>query len=122
VLHSLAHAIDRASAALTARASRSSLKTDAARLTTKTRDHGHRSGARSVHRPRTWRDGAIKPAAMTAVASKPREVTGRIVRPAAERTEPEGFAAGTVKDYDAVRNDPSLPRSSGAVESNVCKP
>ncbi|MFK9339938.1 transposase, partial [Escherichia coli] len=30
-----------------------------------------------------------------------------------------GFAAGLVKDYDAVRNGLTLPYSSGAVEGNV---
>jgi transposase len=121
----------------------------------------------------TWRDGAIKPAAMTAVAPKPREVNGWIIRPAAERTDGEqadldrilqrreslrivvrlvgdfagmlrqrqgqhldtwiargqasgtaqlaGFAAGLLKDYDAVRNGLALSFSSGAVEGNVCR-
>lgn len=32
-----------------------------------------------------------------------------------------GFAAGLVKDYDAVRNGLTLPYSSGAVEGNVCR-
>ena len=32
-----------------------------------------------------------------------------------------GFAAGLVKDYDAVRNGLTLPYSRGAVEGNVCR-
>ncbi|PZG22599.1 hypothetical protein C1I95_04880 [Micromonospora craterilacus] len=148
--------------------------TNAAWLTTELRDRGYRGSERSVRRLlHTWRDGTIKPAAMTAVAPKPREVTGWIIRPAAERTEREhadlarilqrceslrtvdrlvsdfagmlrqrqgqhldtwitqaqasgvaqlaGFAAGLLKDYDAVRNGLTLPWSSGAVEGNVCK-
>lgn len=31
-----------------------------------------------------------------------------------------GFAAGLLKDYEAVRNGLTLPWSSGAVEGNVC--
>jgi transposase len=33
----------------------------------------------------------------------------------------QGFAAGLLKDYDAVRNGLSLSRSSGAVEGAVCR-
>jgi transposase len=33
----------------------------------------------------------------------------------------QGFAAGLLKDYDAVRNGLTLPWSSGAVEGAVCK-
>lgn len=33
----------------------------------------------------------------------------------------EGFAAGLIKDYDAVRNGLTLAWSSGAVEGTVCK-
>ncbi|MEV0733389.1 transposase [Polymorphospora sp. NPDC050346] len=148
--------------------------TNAARLTTELRDRGYRGSERSVRRLlHTWRDCTIKPAAMTAISPKPREVTGWLIRPVAERTEPEhadlgrilqrceslrtvdrlvsdfagmlrqrqgqhldtwitqaqasavpqlaGFAAGLLKDYDAVRNGLTLPWSSGAVEGNVCK-
>jgi transposase len=137
-------------------------------------ERGYRGSTRTVRRLlQTWRDGTIKPAAMTAVAPKPREVTGWIIRPAAERTDREqadldrilqrceelrtvdrlvsdfasmlrqlqgqhmdtwiaqartsgvaqlaGFAAGLLKDYDAVRNGLTLPWSSGAVEGNVCR-
>ncbi|WP_203859694.1 transposase [Plantactinospora mayteni] len=120
-----------------------------------------------------WRDGTIKPTAVTAVAPKPREVTGWIIRPASERSDDEqrglarilarcdslstveqlvsdftgmlrqrqgqhldtwvaqakasgvaqlaGFAAGLLKDYDAIRNRLTLRCSSGAVEGNVCR-
>ena len=148
--------------------------TNAKWLTTELRERGYRGSERSVRRLlHTWRDGTIKPAAMTAVAPKPREVTGWIIRPVAERTDREhadlarilqrcdslrtvdqlvsdfagmlrhrqgqhldtwiaqgqasgvphlaGFAAGLLKDYDAVRNGLTLPWSSGAVEGNVCK-
>ncbi|WP_204038229.1 ISL3 family transposase, partial [Micromonospora qiuiae] len=148
--------------------------TNATRLTAELRERGYRGSARTVRRLlQSWRDGTIKPTAMTAVAPKPREVTGWIIRPAAERTDREradlarilgrcdslrtvdrlvsdfagmlrqrqgqhldtwitqarssgvaqlaGFAAGLVKDYDAVRNGLTLPYSSGAVEGNVCR-
>jgi transposase len=148
--------------------------TNAASLTTELRERGYRGSARTVRRLlQTWRDGTVKPAAMTAVAPKPRKVTGWIIRPAAERADREhadldrilqrceqlrtvdrlvsdfagmlrqrqgqhldtwitqaqtsgipqlaGFAAGLLKDYDAVRNGLTLPWSSGAVEGNVCK-
>jgi len=143
-------------------------------LSTELRERGYRGSARTVRRLlQAWRDGAIKPTAVVAVAPKPREVTGWIIRPAAERTDREqsdlarvlqrcdslrtvdelvsdfagmlrqrqgqhvdtwitqvrasgvaqlaGFAAGLVKDYDAVRNGLTLPYSSGAVEGNVCR-
>jgi transposase len=143
-------------------------------LTTELRERGYRGSARTVRRLlQTWRDGAIKPTAVAAVAPKPREVTGWIIRTAAERTDREqadlarildrcdslrtvdelvsdfagmlrqlqgqhldtwitqarasavpqlaGFAAGLLKDYDAVRNGLTLPYSSGAVEGNVCR-
>jgi transposase len=148
--------------------------TNAAMLTTELRERGYQGSTRTVRRLlQTWRDGTIKPAAMTAVAPKPREVTGWIIRAAAERTDREqadldrilqrceelrtvdrlvsdfagmlrqlqgqhmdtwiaqsqtsgvaqlaGFAAGLLKDYDAVRNGLTLPWSSGAVEGNVCR-
>jgi hypothetical protein len=140
--------------------------TNAVLLTTELREHGYRGSARTVRRLlQTWRDGAIKPTAVAAVAPKPREATGWIIRPAADRTDCEqtdlarilercdslrtvdelvsdfagmlrqlqgqhldtwitrarasavarlaGFAAGLVKDYDAVRNGLTLPYSSG---------
>lgn len=40
---------------------------------------------------------------------------------ASEVAQLAGFAAGLVKDYDAVRNGLTLPYSSGAVEGNVCR-
>jgi transposase len=148
--------------------------TNAVRLTTELRDRGYRGSARTVRRLlQTWRDGTVKPTAVTAVAPKPREVTGWIIRPTGDRTEDEqsglarifercdslrtvdrlvsdfagmlrqlqgqhldtwiaqakqsgithlaGFAAGLIKDYDAVRNGLTLPHSSGAVEGNVCR-
>jgi transposase len=148
--------------------------TNAVLLSTELRERGYRGSARTVRRLlQTWRDGTIKPTAVTAVAPKPREVTGWIIRPAAERTDREqadlarildrcdslrtvdelvsdfagmlrqrqgqhldtwitqarasavaqltGFAAGLLKDYDAVRNGLTLPYSSGAVEGNVCR-
>ncbi|MDT5030759.1 MAG: hypothetical protein QOC94_930 [Actinoplanes sp.] len=148
--------------------------TNAVQLTTELRERGYRGSARTVRRLlQTWRDGTIKPTAVAAVAPKPREVTGWIIRPAAERTDREqadlarildrcdslrtvdelvsdfagmlrqrqgqhldtwitqarasavaqlaGFAAGLLKDYDAVRNGLTLPYNSGAVEGNVCR-
>lgn len=64
--------------------------TNAARLTTELRDRGYRGSTRTVRRLlQTWRDGTITPTAVTAVAPKPREVTGWIIRPAGERTDDE---------------------------------
>jgi hypothetical protein len=43
-------------------------------------------------RPRllqSWRDGTVNPSVMVAVAPKPREVTGWIIKPAAERSDRE---------------------------------
>jgi transposase len=148
--------------------------TNAVTLTNELRERGYRGSARTVRRlMQTWRDGTINPAKVIAVAPKPREVTGWIIRPAAKRTDREqadldrillrcdslrivdqlvsdfagmlrqlrgrhldswirnaqasgitqlaGFAAGLLKDYDAVRNGLTLPWSSGAVEGNVGK-
>ncbi|MCM4078719.1 transposase [Paractinoplanes hotanensis] len=56
--------------------------TNAVRLTTELRDRGYRGSARTVRRLlQTWRDGTVKPTAVTAVAPKPRQVTGWIIRP-----------------------------------------
>jgi transposase len=148
--------------------------TNAASLTAELRGRGYRGSTRTVRRHlQGWRDGSIKPAAMTAIAPKPREVTGWLIRPVGERTDREQadltrilqrcdslrtvdrlvsdfagmlrqrqgqhldtwitqarasavaqlarFAAGLLKDYDAVRNGLTLPFSSGAVEGNVGK-
>jgi transposase len=121
----------------------------------------------------TWRSGTVPPAATPVTTPKPRQVTGWIIRPTADRSETEqadlarildrcqtlrtvdelasdfggtlrhrqgqhldtwianaqasdipqlqGFAAGLVKDYDAVRNGLTLTWSSGPVEGAICK-
>lgn len=62
--------------------------TNAAILATELRERGHRGAARSVCRLlHTWRTGATPPTAIPVVTSKPREVTGWIIRPAVDRTE-----------------------------------
>lgn len=64
--------------------------TNAAWLTAELRERGYRGSERTVRRQlHTWRDGSVKPTAVKAVAPKPREVTGWIIRPAVERTERE---------------------------------
>jgi transposase len=146
--------------------------TNAARLTQELRDRGYRGSQRSVRRLlHTWRGSATPPTATPTTTPKPREVTGWIIRPAADRSESEqadlarildrcpqlrtvdqlvsdfggmlrqrqgqhldtwiataqasdiaqlqGFAAGLLKDYDAVRNGLTLAWSSGAVEGTV---
>lgn len=148
--------------------------TNAARLAAELRERGYRGSERSVRRLlHTWRTSATPPTATPTTAPKPRQVTGWIIRLAADRTESEqadltrvldrcptlrtvdqlvsdfggmlrqrhgqhldtwiaaaqasdipqlqGFAAGLLKDYDAVRNGLTLAWSSGAVEGNVTK-
>ncbi|MEV6632839.1 transposase [Actinoplanes sp. NPDC051470] len=64
--------------------------TNAVTLTNELRERGYRGSARTVRRLlQTWRDGTVNPTAVIAVAPKPREVTGWIIRPAAERTGQE---------------------------------
>ncbi|WP_317797393.1 ISL3 family transposase [Actinoplanes sichuanensis] len=64
--------------------------TNAAWLTAELRERGYRGSERTVRRQlQTWRDGSVKPTAVKAVAPKPREVTGWIIRPAVERTDRE---------------------------------
>lgn len=148
--------------------------TNAARLGQELRARGYRGGDRSVRRVlQSWRTSATPPSATVPATHTPREVTGWIIRPAADRTEQEqadltkildrcptlktvdrlvgdfagmlrerrgqhldawiadaqasdiphlqGFAAGLLKDYDAVRNGLTLDWSSGAVEGAVCR-
>jgi transposase len=148
--------------------------TNAARLAHELRARGYRGAERSVRRLlQAWRTSSTPPSADPSATHTPREVTGWIIRPAAERTEQEqtdltrildrcqtlrtvdrlvgdfagmlrerrgrhldtwiadakasdipqlqGFAAGLLKDYDAVRNGLTLNWSSGAVEGAVCR-
>lgn len=147
---------------------------NAARLAMELRERGYRGSERSVRRLlQRWRIGRTPPAVVAPSTPKPRQVTGWIIRPAADRSDEEqanlarilercqalrtveqlvsdfggmlrqrhghhldtwiskaqtsdisqiqGFAAGLVKDYDAVRNGLTLSWSSGAVEGNVTR-
>ncbi|MEV6848862.1 hypothetical protein [Actinoplanes sp. NPDC051411] len=79
--------------------------TNAVLLTAELRERGYRGSARTVRRLlQTWRDGAIKPTAVAAVAPKPRAVTGWIIRPAAERTDREQADLARILDRcDSLR-------------------
>ncbi|BCJ51814.1 transposase [Actinoplanes sp. NBRC 14428] len=64
--------------------------TNAARLTTELREHGYQGSERNVRRLlQAWRAGIVSPTSIAVNTAKPRQVTGWIIRPAAERTARE---------------------------------
>lgn len=64
--------------------------TNAARLAAELRERGYRGSDRTVRRLlQAWRAGTASPTATLVATPRPRQVTGWIIRPAAERTESE---------------------------------
>lgn len=73
--------------------------TNAARLAAELRERGYRGSQRSVRRLlHTWRANATPPTATPTTTPKPREVTGWIIRPIADRSESEQADLGRILD------------------------